>query len=132
MNNISPVLPRFRSTSASNSAKVPSCLDAFANSTKSSRPTASFSAVTTASNGMEVVTLKRSISNLLLDTFILPPCIKAAFPNQRQDLRCDGGIVGGDSTTSTSSVQRCSRSCPAWQFGGPHPFADEPTVLHPG
>src|SRR6202035_3801607 len=70
------VLPRFRSITSSNSAKVPACLDAFANSTKSSRPTACFSADTTASNGTEVVTLKRSISNLLVDIFILPPCTR--------------------------------------------------------
>jgi hypothetical protein len=31
---------------------------------------------------MEVVTLKRSISNLLVETFILPPCIKALFSNR--------------------------------------------------
>src|ERR1700730_6916666 len=88
MNNISPVLPRFRSITSFNSAKVPTCLDTFANSTKSSRPTASLSAATTASNGLEDVTLKRSISNLLMDIFMLPPGTKDRFSNW------DDGIVG--------------------------------------
>src|ERR1700674_4732405 len=94
MINISPVLPRFRSITSSNSAKVPACLDAFANSTKSSRPTASFSAATTASNGLEDVTLKRSISNLLVDIFILPPCTRPCSRLDRLNLRWDDGIVG--------------------------------------
>src|ERR1700751_5536871 len=73
MNNISPVLPGFRPITSFNSARVPACWDAFVNSTKSSRPTASFIAATTASNGLDDVTLTRSISNLLMDNFMLPP-----------------------------------------------------------
>jgi hypothetical protein len=49
---------------------------------KSSLPTASFSAATTASNGIEDVTLKRSISNLLMDIFMLPTATKAPFSNR--------------------------------------------------
>jgi hypothetical protein len=41
-------------------------LDTFANAARSSRPTPAFNAATTASNGLEVVMLKRSISILLI------------------------------------------------------------------
>jgi hypothetical protein len=66
MNNISPVLPLSRLITSSNSAKVLSDLDTFANATRSTRPTPAFNAATKASNGLEVVILKRSISILLI------------------------------------------------------------------
>src|ERR1700688_2700223 len=100
MNNISPVLPRFRSITSFNSAKVPACLDVFANSTKSSRPTASLSAATTASNDLEDVTLKRSISNLLMDIFMFPPGTKDRFSEStRLNLHWGDGIGGGGDAT---------------------------------